>query len=107
MGTAAGRTETGNPAADPRGWAFTRLAEEVCQSREPGEMARGCAALRDHVLEQCEQGALTPAAAREICRAVDDVLEDALRRLGGQPPLPGADDAQEKRLRRAQQLSSR
>jgi PAS domain S-box-containing protein len=66
-------------------------------------MARGCAALRDHALEQCEQGALTPAAAREICRAVDGVLEDALRRLGGQPPLPGAVDAQEARLRRAQQ----
>jgi hypothetical protein len=73
VGTAAGQATAGNAAADLRARAFARLAEEVCQARDPAEIARGCAALRDHALEEIEQGKLAPAAGREICRAVDGV----------------------------------
>src|SRR2546428_12696686 len=48
-----------------------RLVAEACAGVEPAESARQCAALRDSVLQLCEDGTLTPTEARLLCREID------------------------------------
>ena len=49
-----------------------QLAREACASGGPLGILRACAALRDALFEECEQGALSAAEARMLCRIVDD-----------------------------------
>jgi len=85
-----GTRETIGPTAaeaDSRAEAFARLAEEACSSNDPVQVARACAALRDEVLHQCEQGSLSPAEARAICGVIEEAQLEALGRgstTGGQ-----------------------
>jgi PAS domain S-box-containing protein len=48
-----------------------RLVAEACAGVEPAESARQCAALRDSILQLCEDGTLTPTEARLLCREID------------------------------------
>ena len=62
----------------PRAQAFARLTAETCAVGDPGRITRGCAALRDAVLEECAQGGLTFEEARAICRSIDGAQMRAL-----------------------------
>ena len=64
-----------------RAQAFARLAAEACAGGDPNQIARGCAALREAVLEECAQGGITLAEARDICRSIDAAQAQALDRL--------------------------
>jgi PAS domain S-box-containing protein len=55
-----------------------RLVAEACSGVETAEAARLCGALRDSVLELCEQGALKLADARSLCREIDAAQVAAL-----------------------------
>ena len=48
-----------------------RLVAEASVPGDPAEAARYCAALRDALLELCEEGALSPAEARMLSREID------------------------------------
>lgn len=75
---------------DAREEAFARLTEEACRSQDAVELCRGCAALRDAVLEECEHGALALDRARAIIHSIDEAQQQALSRLsqpGRGPPL--------------------
>src|SRR5258706_6993506 len=73
----AGSIEAG---LEPRARVFLRLAEQACAGHDPARIARNCAALRQTILDQCVSGALTPVAARSLCRMVDGVQGAALAR---------------------------
>src|SRR5437868_430865 len=59
------------------------LAAEACRSGDPAEAARGCAALRDSILDLCAQGLLPLDDARALCREIEAVQSAALEPLGG------------------------
>jgi len=48
-----------------------RLVAEACAGAEPAEASRLCGSLRDSVLGLCDDGALTLAEARLLCREID------------------------------------
>lgn len=57
-----------------------RAAHQACVDEDSSRILRACTALRDALLEQCEQGALPPAEARALCRIVDEAHLAALQR---------------------------
>ena len=68
----------------PRAQAFARLTAETCADSDASQLTRGCAALRDAVLEECAQGGLTLDEARAICRSIDGAQALAFDRAAGQ-----------------------
>lgn len=79
---------TGEESA--RAQAFARLTRETCASDDAREVSRGCAALRDAVLEECAQGGLSLDEARAICRSIDNAQVAALDRAAGENSGAGA-----------------
>lgn len=82
----AGLLRTSGGSSERRELALTRmhqLAARVCAGREPADVARGCAALRDAVLDLCENGHLPPSDARALCRAVDAAEAEAQEPYAG------------------------
>ncbi len=58
-----------------------RLVADVCAASEPADAVRLCGDLRDSVLELIEDGTVTPAEARLLCREIDAALAASLERL--------------------------
>jgi len=58
-----------------------RLVADVCAASEPADAVRLCGDLRDSVLELVEDGTVTPAEARLLCRDIDLALAVSLERL--------------------------
>jgi PAS domain S-box-containing protein len=69
---------------DAREEAFARLTAEACAAGDALQITRGCAALRDTVLEECALGTLPLDQARAIIRSIDESQERVLARLS--PP---------------------
>ena len=63
-----------------RARVLLRLAERVCASHDPARIAKGCATLRENVLDQCAAGAISPGGARDLCHMIDGVQAEALAR---------------------------
>ena len=59
---------------------MSRLALEACAGEDPAEAARKCAALRDSVWQLAEEGAISAADARALCREIDAVQSLSLER---------------------------
>ena len=50
-----------------------RLVAEACLGTDPAECARYCGALRDSILQLCEEGSLSASEARLLSREIDAV----------------------------------
>ena len=67
--------------ADLAAQRVARLVADVCAAAEPADAVRLCGDLRDSVLELLEDGTLTPADARLLCRDIDTALAASLEKL--------------------------
>jgi PAS domain S-box-containing protein len=68
-------------AGDVAAQRVARLVAEACAGVDPAEAARICASLRDSVLELCEEGTLSVADARTLCREIDNAEAATLETL--------------------------
>lgn len=70
---------------------IAQLAEDACASADPIEITRSCAALRDAVLAQCQQGSVSAEEARVLCQIVDEAqvraIEDSAHPRAPQAPM--------------------
>ena len=82
----AGLLRAGGRNAGRREAALTRLAQlaaKGCDGKEPADAARGCAALRDVVLDLCERRSIDIGDARALCRTIDAAEAEALEAFNG------------------------